>query len=47
MDAATSLVYMMDMSPLILDETITPLAFVQGLMDNFVQDVIDRRPNAI
>lgn len=41
-DSASGLAYAMDMSPLIFDESITPLAFVQGLMDNFVQDVIDR-----
>jgi hypothetical protein len=41
-DSTTGLAYAMDMSPLIFDETINPLEFVQNLIDRFAQDVADR-----
>jgi len=41
-DTATGLAYAMDMSPLIFDETISVIDFVQNLIDNFAQDVRDR-----
>jgi LmbE family N-acetylglucosaminyl deacetylase len=41
-DTATSLVYAMDMSPLIFDESINHLDFVQNLTDRFSRDVSNR-----
>jgi len=41
-DMATGLTYAMDMSPLILNETINPVDFVQNLINRFSQDVADR-----
>jgi LmbE family N-acetylglucosaminyl deacetylase len=41
-DSATGLAYAMDMSPLIFDDSLNPLDFVQNLIERFAQDVTDR-----
>ncbi len=38
-DVASGLSYAMDMSPLITDDDLDPLAFVNGLIEHFMQDV--------
>src|SRR5512142_1119709 len=38
-DVAAGLSYAMDMTPLMTDDQLDPLAFVEGLMQNFVHDV--------
>jgi LmbE family N-acetylglucosaminyl deacetylase len=41
-DAALGLSYAMDLTPLILDSSIEPLAFVQEHIQKFAQDVVER-----
>ncbi|MGE5251173.1 MAG: PIG-L deacetylase family protein [Bacteroidota bacterium] len=41
-DNSTGLSYAMDLSPLLGDPTLDPIAFVQGLIQRFSQDVDDR-----
>jgi LmbE family N-acetylglucosaminyl deacetylase len=41
-DSATGLAYAMDMSPMIFDERLNPLEFVQNLIDRFGKNVTDR-----
>ncbi len=41
-DLATGLSYAMDMSALIVDDQLDPLAFVNGLLRSFMQDVSNR-----
>jgi LmbE family N-acetylglucosaminyl deacetylase len=41
-DVAAGLSYAMDMSPLITDDNLDPLSFVDGLIEHFVQDVSGR-----
>jgi hypothetical protein len=41
-DVTTGLSFSMDMTPLIFDDSKEPTAFVQELIQRFMQDVIDR-----
>jgi hypothetical protein len=41
-DLTTSLSFAMDMTPLVLEDSIEPLAFIQDLIQHFAQDVSDR-----
>ena len=42
LDSTTSLSFGLDMTPLILDDGIEPLAFIQEFIQHFAQDVTDR-----
>jgi LmbE family N-acetylglucosaminyl deacetylase len=41
-DETTGITFAMDLTPLIEDDSLDPLAFVQGYLNNFVNDVTDR-----
>jgi LmbE family N-acetylglucosaminyl deacetylase len=42
LDSTTGLSFGLDMTPLILDDDMEPLAFIQGYLQRFMQDVTDR-----
>ena len=41
-DVSTALTFAMDLTPLILDETLCPVSFVKTYIDRFAQEVTDR-----
>ena len=41
-DETTGITFAMDLTPLVEDESLDPLAFVQGYLDRFVSDVSER-----
>ena len=41
-DTSTGLSFAMDMSPLIMDDSLRPIDFLRGLLERFAQDVTGR-----
>jgi hypothetical protein len=41
-DTATSLSYAMDLTPLVIDPSLSPVAFIRGFLDRFRADVEGR-----